>query len=87
MGSGLGRGCRWPWSWDSILTQGTGLFIFPFFKKSYPHPFNPPMAGRRLGRQLSLLTLGGCPVPTGLFLPPPMFLPGSLITGGVKNDL
>lgn len=71
VGSGPGRGCRWPWSWDSILTQGTGLFTVPFLKKkSYPFPFNPPMAGRSLGRQLSLLTPGGGPVPAGLFLPP-----------------
>lgn len=69
VGSGPGRGCRWPWSWDSILTQGTGLSIFPFLRKFYPYPFNPPMAGRSLGRQLALLALGGYPVPTGLFLP------------------
>lgn len=47
MGSGPGRGCRWPWSWDSILTQGTGLFIFPFLKKSYPHPFKTPLGWKK----------------------------------------
>lgn len=87
VGSGLGRGCRWPWSWDSILTQGTGLSIFPFLKKILSPSLQTPHGWKKPWAPISLLTLGGGPVPTGLFLPPPMFLLGSLITGGVKNDL
>lgn len=88
VGSGLGRGCRWPWSWDSILTQGTGLFIVPFLNKilplslQSPHGWKKPWAptlpaypGRRPSARWPISS------------PPPMFLLGSLITGGVKNDL
>lgn len=88
VGSGPGRGCRWPWSWDSILTQGTGLFTVPFFKKNpTPFPSIPPWLEEALGANSPCLPREVAQCPLAYFFPLPMFLLGSLITGGVKNDL
>lgn len=71
VGSGPGRGCRWPWSWDSILTQGTGLFTVPFLKKNpTPFPSIPPWLEEALGANSPCLPREAAQCPLAYFFPP-----------------
>lgn len=71
VGSGPGRGCRWPWSWDSILTQGTGLFTVPFLKKNpTPFPSICPWLEEALGTNSPCLPREAAQCPLAYFFPP-----------------
>ena len=88
VGAGLGRGCRWLWSWESVYLKAlSSLSVSPFFFHSFPYP--PPwLEGASASpKALGVGAVSNPPQPalgggTSAHWPasPLLFLLGSLIT-------